>query len=99
LVYEFGEGLAGQVAKEGKSINITNVPQGYITVLSGLGSASPNALAIVPVQSADQVVGVLEVASFRPFSRSDENYLQALAGTLSERLSREANVKMPAWQE
>ena len=99
LVYEFGEGLAGQVAKEGKSINITNVPQGYITVLSGLGSASPNALAIVPVQSAEQVVGVLEIASFRPFSRSDENYLQALAGSLSERLSREANVKMPAWQE
>ncbi len=99
LVYEFGEGLAGQVAKEGKSINISNVPQGYITVLSGLGSASPNALAIVPVQLADQVVGVLEVASFRPFSRSDENYLQALAGTLGERLSRQAEVKMPAWQE
>jgi hypothetical protein len=51
------------------------------------------------VQSADQVVGVLEIASFRPFSRSDESYLQALAGTLGERLSREANVKMPAWQE
>jgi hypothetical protein len=99
LVYEFGEGLAGQVAKEGKSISISNVPQGYITVLSGLGSASPNALAIVPVQSADQVVGVLEIASFRPFSRSDENYLQALAGTLGERLSRQGAVKMPAWQE
>ncbi len=99
LVYEFGEGLAGQVAKEGKSINITNVPQGYITVLSGLGSASPNALAIVPVQLTDQVVGVLEIASFRPFSRSDEQYLQALAGTLGERLSRQAEVKIPAWQE
>ena len=96
LVYEFGEGLAGQVAKEGKSINVSNVPQGYITVLSGLGSASPSALAIVPVQLANQVVGVLEIASFRPFSRSDENYLQALADTLGERLSREANVKMPA---
>jgi GAF domain-containing protein len=99
LVYEFGEGLAGQVAKEGKSINVSNVPQGYITVLSGLGSASPNALAIVPVQLADQVVGVLEIASFRSFSRSDENYLQALADTLGERLSRQAEVKMPAWQE
>jgi hypothetical protein len=99
LVYEFGEGLAGQVAKEGKSINVSNVPPGYITVLSGLGSASPNALAIVPVQLADQVVGVLEIASFRPFSRSDENYLQALAGTLGERLSRQAAVKTPAFQE
>ena len=99
LVYEFGEGLAGQVAKEGKSINITNVPQGYITVLSGLGSASPNALAIVPVHLSDQVVGVLEIASFRPFSRGDENYLQALAGTLGERLSRQATVKIPAFQE
>ena len=99
LVYEFGEGLAGQVAKEGKSINISNVPQGYITVLSGLGSASPNALVIVPVQWADQVVGVLEIASFQPFSQGDENYLQALADTLGERLSQQAAAQVPALQE
>jgi putative methionine-R-sulfoxide reductase with GAF domain len=99
LVYEFGEGLAGQVAKEGTCINISNVPQGYITVLSGLGSASPNALVIVPVQFEGKVVGVLEVASFQKFSAGDENYLQALAGLLAERLSRHAEETALAWQE
>ncbi len=99
LIYEFGEGLAGQVAKEGTCINISNVPQGYITVLSGLGSASPNALVIVPVQFEGKVVGVLEVASFQKFSAGDENYLQALAGLLAERLSRHAEETALAWQE
>lgn len=99
LVYEFGEGLAGQVAREGTRINISNVPQGYITVLSGLGSASPNALIIIPVQLEGKVVGVLEVASFREFSAADENYLQALAGLLAERLSRHTPEAALAWQE
>jgi transcriptional regulator with GAF, ATPase, and Fis domain len=98
LVYEFGKGLAGQVARRQKHQRFERAA-GLHHGLSGLGSASPNALAIVPVQLGDQIVGVLEIASFRPFSRSDENYLQALAGTLGERLSRQAEVKMPAWQE
>jgi GAF domain-containing protein len=99
VVYEFGEGLAGQVAKEGKSVNIRNVPEGYITVLSGLGNASPNALVIVPVWFNDQVAGVLEVASFREFSQEDQSYLQAVAGLLGERLHEQAEKEVVVWQE
>jgi putative methionine-R-sulfoxide reductase with GAF domain len=99
VVYEFGEGLAGQVAKEGKSVNIRNVPEGYITVLSGLGNASPNALVIVPVWFNDQVAGVLEVASFREFSQEDQSYLQAVAGLLGERLHEQAEKEVVMWQE
>lgn len=99
VVYEFGEGLAGQVAKEGKAVNIRNVPQGYLTVLSGLGSASPNALIIVPVLFNDQVAGVLEVASFREFTQEDESYLQSIAGVVAERLHRQAEQEIPVEQE
>ncbi len=99
VMYEFGEGLAGQVAKEGKSVNIRNVPEGYITVLSGLGNASPNALFIVPVWFNDQVAGVLEVASFREFSQADQSYLQAVAGLLGERLHEQAEKEAAVWQE
>ncbi len=75
LTYEFGEGLAGQAAREGKKLNISNVPEGYIKILSGLGSASPNHLAILPVKEGDQVVAVVEIASFREIAEPDEKLI------------------------
>ncbi len=72
LRYEFGEGLSGQVAKEGKKINVKDVPQGYITIISGLGVASPNHLAILPIMVSGKVAYVVEIASFQEISTSDE---------------------------
>lgn len=48
--YEFGEGLSGQVAREGRLVNIQSVPDKYITILSGLGKSSPNHLLITPIK-------------------------------------------------
>lgn len=75
--YEFGEGLAGQVAKEKKKININDVPEGYITIISGLGAASPNHLAIIPIIEKDEVKYVVEIASFKEISTSEENLITA----------------------
>ncbi len=65
IKYEFGEGLAGQVAKDGKPINISEVPKGYITIISGLGSSSPNHLVILPLKQGEEVTAVVEIASFK----------------------------------
>lgn len=73
--YEFGEGLAGQVAKEGKKININDIPEGYITIISGLGASSPNHLAILPIKEKGEVVKVVEIASFNEISNSDEKLI------------------------
>ncbi len=73
--YEFGEGLAGQVAKEGKKINIKDIPEGYITIISGLGASSPNHLAILPIKEKGEVVQVVEIASFNEISSSDEKLI------------------------
>lgn len=67
--YEFGEGLPGQVAKEGKLVNIDQVPNGYIKVLSGLGNASPTHLLLCPVKAGDNIKGVVELASFNKYNR------------------------------
>ena len=65
LTYKFGEGLAGQAAKEGKKLNITDVPEGYITVISGLGKATPGHLLILPLMESGETVALVEVASFK----------------------------------
>ena len=79
LEYEFGQGLSGQVAKDGKLININSVPEGYITILSGLGEASPRSMIIFPVLNKNQVLAVIELASFKVFSKSDEEFLMGIA--------------------
>ncbi len=71
ITFEFGEGLSGQVAKSGKLINLTTVPEGYITILSGLGSASPKAMLIFPIVYNSKVEAVFELASFKKFEEED----------------------------
>lgn len=73
--YEFGEGLAGQVAKEEKKISISDIPEGYITIISGLGKASPKHLAIIPIIENGELSHVAEIASFKEISISDENLI------------------------
>lgn len=73
--YEFGEGLAGQVAKEGKKINIKDIPEGYITIISGLGTSSPNHLAILPIKNKSEVEFVVEIASFNEITASEEKLI------------------------
>lgn len=71
LSYEFGEGLVGQVAKTGKTAHVKEVPQGYIEIFSGLGHSEPGELLIIPIKDDKEVLAVAEIATFRPFSKSD----------------------------
>lgn len=53
-----------QAAANGKTLYVDDIPEGYIYVISGLGSASPKYLLIVPFKKQEQVIGMLEIASF-----------------------------------
>ncbi|SNQ50279.1 Histidine kinase [Frankia canadensis] len=64
----FGEGLIGQAALERNRIRVEHVPAGYLNIRSGLGEAPPCDLVVVPVVFENQVLGVIELASFTPFS-------------------------------
>ncbi len=59
-----GETISGQVAKNRQVMKIADIPESYITVLSGLGSSSPSNLVIVPVVIENESVGVIELAFF-----------------------------------
>ena len=66
IKFEFGEGLEGQAAALGKTMYIEDVPTGYINILSGLGSASPNYLFMIALKKAGEVKAVVELATFAP---------------------------------
>ena len=70
LEFEVGEGLIGQVVKNGIPLNLDNVPEGYVTVISGLGKTTPQNLLIIPITIDSDNVGIIEIASFSKFSKS-----------------------------
>jgi hypothetical protein len=98
ISYEYGEGLPGQVAKEGQSVNLNKVPDGYIKVLSGLGSASPKHLLLVPIRAGETITGVVEVASFSPLTRSQEELVKQsfeIMGKIIDDSSKQTAVTPP----
>jgi hypothetical protein len=93
-VFEFniGDGLIGQVAKAGNSLYLDNIPEGYITVKSGLGSATPSNLLICPWKdNKNNVFAVLEIAAFKTFSKEDIELFEELAHKLADWYSSENN--------
>jgi len=67
-----GEGLTGQVAKNRIQMKVDNIPEGYIKVLSGLGSGSPQNLLIIPLLLNKETIGIIEIASFMEFDKVTE---------------------------
>jgi signal transduction histidine kinase/HAMP domain-containing protein/CheY-like chemotaxis protein len=80
--YRLGQSLIGQVARSKRSVVVANLPEGYVTISSGLGEAPPANLAIVPILFEDQVLGVIELASFTAFSQVQTDFLGQLTETL-----------------
>jgi len=77
-----GEGLVGQTWLEGETIYMTEVPSSYINITSGLGDAPPRSIMILPLKTKQQIVGVLEIASFQEFEKYEQELLTELANRL-----------------
>jgi HAMP domain-containing protein/signal transduction histidine kinase/CheY-like chemotaxis protein len=85
--FAFGEGLPGQAALEMKSILVTNAPDDYIKVTSGLGEAKPVNLIVLPILFEEQVLAVMELASVNPFNEVNLAFLDQLSETIGVVLS------------
>ncbi|GAB2844209.1 HAMP domain-containing protein [Pseudoduganella ginsengisoli] len=73
-----GEGLVGQCALEKVRIWLTDVPRDYIVVSSGLGSAPPNNIVVLPILFEQQVKAVIEIASLDRFTETHLSFLDQL---------------------
>ncbi|UTI62334.1 HAMP domain-containing protein [Paraconexibacter antarcticus] len=80
--FRLGEGLVGQVAQEARAVSITDVPDGYVTVRSALGHAAPAQIVVMPITFEEQVLGVIELASLRPFTEVNRAFLDQLTETI-----------------
>src|SRR5271165_4180141 len=82
IQYRLGQSLIGQAARSKRSIVVADLPEGYVKISSGLGEAPPANLAVLPILFEDQVLGVIELASFTPFTPVQTDFLEQLTETL-----------------
>jgi PAS domain S-box-containing protein len=76
--FKLGEGLVGQCAKERKATTLSNLPQDYLRIASGLGTAAPTHAVALPLLSSSALLGVVEFASFRSFNQREQALLDEL---------------------
>lgn len=82
-----GEGLAGQAWQEMDTIYLTDVPQNYIRITSGLGDANPTSILIMPLKVNDQIFGVVEIASFSAMAEHEIEFVKRIAESIASTVS------------
>jgi DNA repair exonuclease SbcCD ATPase subunit len=78
-----GEGYIGTCYAEGQTVLITNVPEGYAKLASGLGETIPDTIYLIPLKYNEVIHGVLEVASLKKL----EDYKLRFMEKISENIT------------
>ena len=81
-IFELGEGLVGQCAKDKKIFILNDVPEEYHVISTGLGHIKPKSILMAPVLMKDDVSAVIELASLEPFTPVQTKLLEEVLDTL-----------------
>ena len=95
--FKIGEGLVGQAALEKERIIVTNLPENYITIQSGLGEAIPQQLIVIPFLYENAVKGIIEIGSFQEITKIKLELLEQVMPSIGIAINTaESRTKMQA---
>lgn len=84
---KLGEGILGQTFLEKETTYLTNMPESFIRITSGLGDASPKSLLLVPLKVDTQVYGIIELASFNDYLPHEIAFVEKLGESIASTLA------------
>ncbi|MBU3144591.1 response regulator [Clostridium sp. CF012] len=92
---KLGEGIIGQAALEKRTIVITNVPDYYIKIASGLGASVPRNILVTPFIYENEVLGIIELGSFNEFTEMQLKFIKQISSSIAITIhSAEVRLKM-----
>ncbi|HEY0232089.1 MAG TPA: response regulator, partial [Dokdonella sp.] len=77
-----GSRLVGQALKENRALHVTDVPENYLHIGSGIGSATARELLIAPARARGIAQGVVELGFFRRLRPYEHEFVEHVAESL-----------------
>lgn len=84
---KLGEGILGQTFLEKETTHLTNMPDEYIRITSGLGDANPKALLLFPLKVDKEAYGIIELASFQEYKPHEIEFVEKLGESIAATLA------------
>lgn len=81
------QGLIGRIYNEKETIFLSEIPQDYIKIASGLGKGSPKNLLIVPLLINKEVYGAIEIASFNLIKGFHIEFIEKIAENIASTIN------------
>jgi CheY-like chemotaxis protein len=78
-----GEGTVGQAILDASTVMVSDLPDDYIEINSGLGEAVPRHLMVVPLKLEGRVTGAIEIGSFEPFTDSQVEFVELVSDAIA----------------
>lgn len=84
---DIDEGLVGRCINQQASIYMTELPDNYLKIKSGLGEDKPQALLLTPLKVNDEVYGVLELAAFHRLKDHQIDFVERVSESIASTIA------------
>ena len=81
-----GEGILGQTFLEKETTYLTNLPDTFVRITSGLGDANPKSILMVPLKVDTEVYGIIELATFSAYAPHEIAFVEKLGESIASTL-------------
>jgi CheY-like chemotaxis protein/signal transduction histidine kinase/CHASE3 domain sensor protein len=76
------DGLLWQVIKENKSFRLDDIPDGYLSYGTSLGSGKPAHLFVTPITEEGKVNGVIELGFIEPIDETLDDFFERISESI-----------------